>query len=138
MWPNLPFEFFVEGIPVSLQGSAISKRDWQDRVRAAARAAFPQDNWAFTEVRLAVSLLFFPAAPLDGDVDNRIKPILDGLKPNIVVDDGLFDRVVAERIAPDVDVTFANPSPVLLAAVASDQPTVYIRIDEVPLEDIQL
>jgi crossover junction endodeoxyribonuclease RusA len=138
MWPDLPLEFFVVGIPVSLQGSARSKKEWQDRVRAAARAAIPPESWAFDAARLAVSVFYFPAEPLQGDVDNRIKPILDGMRPNVVVDDALFDRVVAQRIHPMAVVTFADPSPVLLAAMVSGEPTVYIRVDEVPLEDIRL
>jgi len=64
LWPELPIEFFVIGIPVSMQGSTRSKNDWQQRVRAAAMSAVPPGSWAITEVRLSVSIIYFPMEPL--------------------------------------------------------------------------
>ncbi len=107
-------------------------------MRDAARAAVPQGSWALSEVRLSVSIVYFPTEPLEGDVDNRIKLVLDGLQPNVLLDDSLVDRVLAHRVQPQAEVTFAEPTKVLIAALASPEPTVYIKIDEAPLEDIQL
>lgn len=136
LWPSLPIEFFVVGIPVSLQGSSASKGEWKDRVRIAAQRAVPAGSWALNDVRLAVSIVYFPVEPLEGDVDNRIKLILDGLQPHLLMDDALVDRIIVQRIHPQIEVTFADPTAVLIAAMASPDPTVYIRIDEAPLENI--
>lgn len=136
LWPSLPIEFFVVGIPVSLQGSTASKGEWKERVRTAAQSAVPAGSWALSEVRLAVSIVYFPVEPLEGDVDNRIKLILDGPQPHLLLDDALVDRIVVQRIHPQIEVTFAEPTSVLIAAMASSDPTVYIRIDEAPLENI--
>jgi crossover junction endodeoxyribonuclease RusA len=136
LWPSLPIEFFVVGIPVSLQGSSASKGEWRDRVRTAAQGAVAAGSWALSEVRLAVSIVYFPVEPLEGDVDNRIKLILDGLQPHLLLDDALVDRIVVQRIHPQIEITFEEPTAVLIAAMASPDPTVYIRIDEAPLENI--
>lgn len=39
--PDLPFEFMVEGIALSLQASNASRAIWRGKVEAAARAALP-------------------------------------------------------------------------------------------------
>lgn len=139
MWPQLPIEFFVVGTAVSFQNaSTASRTEWKDRVRNAGLAAIPAGSWALVDIRLSVSIVHFPADPAPGDLDNRIKLILDALAPTILLDDDLIDRVITQRIPPDTDVTFKEPSDILLAAMASPDPTVYIKIAEVSLEDIPL
>jgi crossover junction endodeoxyribonuclease RusA len=138
MWPTLPIEFYVVGTPVSLQNATAKSRDeWRGKVRDAALAVIPLGSWALSDIRLSVSIAYFPAE-VQGDVDNRIKLILDGLKPYIVLDDELVDRVVMQRIVPESGASFHDPTAVLVEAMANEQPTVYIRIDEAPLEGIWL
>ena len=139
MWPQLPIEFVVVGTPVSHQNTTPQSRNaWKDRVRNAALASIPEGSWALANVRLVVSMIYLPTEPMAGDLDNRIKLILDALAPTVILDDTLVDRIVAQRIDPAADATFLEPSDTLIEAMAMNDPTVYIRIAEVSVEDIRI
>lgn len=86
--------------------------------------------WAFDKIRLSIDLLFFQDDELPGDLDNYLKLIIDGLVPHIMLDDDCIDRIWAQRFWPGESVPPALQTEVLLRAVASEQPTVYIRLSE--------
>src|SRR5438045_567157 len=90
-----PLEIFIEGVPVSLQGSAKSRERWRAMVHATARKRQQAtDELGFLEDRaLAVTIYYFPSAPMEGDIDNIVKPILDGLAGVAYFDDGAVERV---------------------------------------------
>jgi hypothetical protein len=139
VWPALPIEFAIVGTPVSHQNTTPATRDaWKERVLRAALSAVPAGNWSLVDVRLSVSILYFPVEVMTGDLDNRIKLILDALVPAIMMDDRLIDRIVAQRVDPATDVSFFEPTDTMIAAMANEEPTVYVRISEVPLEDIRI
>jgi Holliday junction resolvase RusA-like endonuclease len=139
VWPALPIEFAVVGTPVSHQNATAQTRDaWKDRDLRAALAVVPADSWSLVDLRLSVSILYFPVETMTGDLDNRIKLILDALVPTIMTDDRLIDRIVAQRVDPDSEVSFFEPSETMVAAMANEEPTVYIRIGELSLEDIRI
>ena len=69
---------------------------------------------------------------MTGDLDNRIKPILDALTGPVYLDDRLLDRLVVQRFAPSERCRIRDPSPTLVAAIWAGEPMVYIRIDEDP------
>ncbi|MFN4088122.1 MAG: RusA family crossover junction endodeoxyribonuclease [Alphaproteobacteria bacterium] len=127
--PDLPLEFLVPGIALSLGASTTSRNAWKDRIRSSAQPSLPQDHWALT-VPLAVTIYLFPDGPLAGDVDNRVKPILDALSRFIYVDDRVVERVVVQKFEPDSGFPFENPSPTLLKALHSDTPVVYLRLTD--------
>ena len=137
MWPNLPIEFNVVGTPVSLQSeNARARTEWKARVLAAARSVIEDGSWAYDETRLSVTMFYFPQGEMQGDVDNIVKLTLDALVPNIYLDDSLIDRVLVQRFSPDADFSFASPSNALAIAVAMDEPVLFIKISEVPLEEL--
>jgi crossover junction endodeoxyribonuclease RusA len=137
MWPDLPLEFNVIGTPVSFQSdNPRAKQDWQSNVLAAAQATVEPGSWAFDSSRLSVTMFYFPQAPLPGDLDNIVKLILDALMPNIYIDDSLIDRLVVQRFDPSGTYTFASPSDTLVAAMATPDPVLYVRLAEVSFEDI--
>ena len=137
MWPNLPIEFNVVGTPVSLQSeNARARTEWKARVLAAARSVIEDGSWAYDETRLSVTMFYFPQGEMQGDVDNIVKLTLDALVPNIYLDDSLIDRVLVQRFSPDADFSFASPSNTLAIAVAMDEPVLFIKISEVPLEEL--
>jgi hypothetical protein len=127
-----PLEVVVDGVPLSLQASPASRGAWSAKVRAAALARRQEtyelgllDNRA-----LSVTIFYFCAAPMEGDVDNIIKPILDGLIVAAYLDDGVVERVVAQKFEPDVDWQFAEPTTQLAVALDRGPPVVYIRVDD--------
>jgi hypothetical protein len=137
VWPELPIEFNVVGTPVSCQAENTKARvEWKYKVLAAAQNVVEQGSWAYDETRLSVTMFYFPQGQMQGDLDNIVKLTLDALVPNIYLDDCLIDRVLVQRFSSDDDFSFASPSGTLAAAVALDEPVLYIRIAEVPSEEL--
>jgi crossover junction endodeoxyribonuclease RusA len=100
---RFPVEFVVEGTPVSLQARGRrrkSLREWQARIRETSRTALPEGHLA-TESPIAATLYYFPAVPMQGDIDNIVKPILDALSKHIYLDDHQVHRVLVQKFEPD-------------------------------------
>jgi hypothetical protein len=131
MTPELPFEFTVSGIAVSLQASSASREAWKGRIRDAAQAAAPEGAWAL-DVPLEVTIFFLSGDTMIGDLDNRIKPILDAMTGPVYIDDSLVDRLVVQRFVPSEACRILNPSLALIAAIGAGEPTVYIRVNDQP------
>lgn len=137
MWPELPIEFLVVGTPVSLQSSNTNARDgWKALVLSAAEDEVDGGSWAFDEQRLSVTMFYFPQAEMQGDVDNIVKLTIDALVPRIYLDDSLVDRVLVQRFYPEHSATFESPSEKLLKALATKEPVLFVKIDEVRLEGV--
>jgi len=134
--PEFPLEFIVLGTPVSFQSpNKKSKKEWKERVKAASRAVLPDGHWA-TRRRLAVTLLYFPDGPMDGDIDNIVKLVMDALNRHIYMDDKQVERLVVQKFEPDNVFGFTSPSPTLEAALRGDKPLLYVRISDRPFEDL--
>lgn len=127
--PPLPLEFVVPGTAMSAQASSASKDAWKARIRAAARGALPEDHWMLT-APLAVTIYLFPDGPLAGDVDNRVKPILDAMTRFVYDDDRLIERIVVQKFEPGRVFPFQNPSASLLKALDADRPVLYVRLTD--------
>lgn len=82
------------------------------------------------ERQLAATIFYFPSDPMAGDVDNIVKPILDGLKGVAYLDDQVIERVLVQKFEPDSGWEFLDPSERPAAALAMEPPVVYIRIDD--------
>ena len=92
---TLPFEFTVEGPPVSLQGNPTRRAAWKSKVAAAATAAMPIGASLVTEdVELSV-IYYHESATLD--MDNMVKPIQDALIGIVYSDDSCVSDVSARR-----------------------------------------
>ena len=121
-------ELIIEGIPASLQSSALSRARWKERVQRAAREAILEEDEIFDECR--VILVFFYFGSTDLDVDNIIKPVSDALCAIAFGD----DKLVSEWVSCKTDLErteIRDPPPV--AAVLEDwlaakQPFVYVCV----------
>jgi hypothetical protein len=65
-----------------------------------------------------------------GDVDNIVKPIVDGLIRIAYLDDNDVERVTVQKFEPQVEWSFASPGEQLAAALDYAPPVVYIRVDD--------
>jgi crossover junction endodeoxyribonuclease RusA len=131
-----PLEFVVSGTPVSFQAArAESKAEWKLRVRDASRQALPEDYFA-SEGRIAVTLFYFPAAAMQGDLDNIVKLVLDALSAHIYVDDGQVERILVQRFEPGNVFEFASPTAALADALSRQKPVLYVRISDRPFEEL--
>jgi hypothetical protein len=79
---------------------------------------------------VAVTIYYFPAAPMEGDIDNIVKPIMDALIRVAYMNDKDVERVAAQKFEPEVEWDFADPSDQLAAALDIDPPVIYVRVDD--------
>ena len=126
----MEFEFALEGPPVSLNARDGSPRArkryqrWKETIREEARKSWPsqepsRDNQVAVEIRV-----FYTEIP--PDVDNIIKPILDGLQQVAFIDDRQVWHVVSQRIA--LTTTLEDPSTILTAALEKFDEVVQIKV----------
>ena len=123
----LPFEFVVDGPPVSQQTRRRARLPpWRADVLAAATIRWPSGD-APAEEPVSVEIThFYEGAP--GDVDNIIKPILDAIKGLVLADDSLVTDVVCRR-RPLAGPFMADPvSPVLADGLAGNREFLHVRV----------
>jgi crossover junction endodeoxyribonuclease RusA len=133
---KFPIEFVVEGTPVSLQRKRRSSVDqWKAQIIDASRAVLPQGHFA-TSAALAITLFYFPANPMEGDLDNIVKPILDALDRHIYMNDRQIHRILVQKFELEQSFEFGSPSPTLQDALNKPRPMLYIRIADDPFEDM--
>ncbi|TGD97102.1 RusA family crossover junction endodeoxyribonuclease [Methylobacterium nonmethylotrophicum] len=127
-----PLAFFINATPLSLKAKAASRARWSETVRHAARARIDAtDELGFVqEGPFSLTIYYFPSAPMVGDVDNIVKPIMDALIHLAYNDDRSIERVLVQKLEPGVDWSFAQPSAQLTGALLIAPPVVYIRIDD--------
>lgn len=133
---TFPIEFVVFGTPISLQGSAKSKRAWKAQVKEASYDALPEGHFWF-EGEVSVTIFYFPETTMEGDIDNLAKMIIDTLSGHILKSDRQVARVVIQRFNPDAIFAFSDPSDKLVEALTSEEPTVFIRVSSDVTEDLQ-
>lgn len=132
---EFPIEFSVFGTPISSQGSSRSKKAWKGDVKEASYQALPQGH-CWHEGEVSVTIYYFSAAPMVGDVDNLIKMTIDALVGHILKDDKQVARIVIQKFEPDSVFAFNNPSEALAQCLASEDPSVYIRISTDVYEEL--
>jgi crossover junction endodeoxyribonuclease RusA len=127
-----PLEIFIERVPVSLQASSKSQKRWMGEVAEATRERQRETyELGFLDNRpLAATIYYFPNAPMEGDIDNIIKPIMDGLKGVAYLDDKVVERVIVQKFEPEGGWEFSAPSDQLAAALDTSPPVVYVRVDD--------
>ena len=103
-------------------------------MQSAARATLPEGAWLLNE-RLAIAIYLFPDGALLGDIDNRVKPVLDALNRCVYVDDRLVERLIVQKFEAAHPAFFRNPSAVLAHALDSKKPLLYVKISREFHED---
>ena len=133
---EFPIEFVVYGTPISLQSSPKSKRDWKEKVKEASYGALPEMHFWF-EGEVAVTIYYFPATTMEGDIDNIAKMIIDALGGHILKSDRQVARVVVQRFNPEAVFEFSDPSEQLVEALTSEDPSVFVRVSSDVTEELQ-
>ena len=67
---------------------------------------------------------------MQGDVDNIVKLVLDGLSNCVFIDDRQIERVVVQKFEPDKIFAFADPSTILLQALNAEHARLYVKITD--------
>jgi crossover junction endodeoxyribonuclease RusA len=132
---EFPIEFLVHGTPVSLSAKrAKSRSEWKARVRSASTYVLPHPHFA-SNGRMAVTLYYFPHEPMQGDLDNIIKPVLDALSRHIYLDDRQVERIVVQKFELGNQFDFGNLSARLAEAFKVERPVLYVRVATNPFEE---
>lgn len=127
---RFPVEFLVNGTPVSQQAKrTASLEEWKQNVKDASRVALPDGHFA-TDRRVSITMFYFPDGPMQGDIDNIVKPILDALCKHVYVDDRQVDRIWVQKFERGRDVVISSPSPVLAEALQGKTPLLYLRLSD--------
>jgi crossover junction endodeoxyribonuclease RusA len=134
---NFPIEFIVQGTAVSSQAKrARSKAEWKARIKKASSDALPDDDYFLAQERVSITLFYFPAGSMQGDIDVIAKPVLDALCNHIYQDDKQVERLVVQKFEPGNVFPFASPCLVLSEALAGRTPLLYIRVSDRPFEEL--
>lgn len=67
---------------------------------------------------------------MQGDVDNIVKPIADGMLAVIYPNDRVIERITVQKFEPGVDTVFRSLTPTLRRAIETEPPVLYIRTDD--------
>jgi crossover junction endodeoxyribonuclease RusA len=128
----LPFEFTVEGPPVSYQSRNRTRlRAWRLQVRDAAAQRWSGPILADVALRIVVTY-YHEGRAIRMDNDNLLKPIQDALIGLVYVDDRqLTDTSVRKT---DIDGLFyiRGASSILLEAFAVGSEFLHIQIEAAP------
>ncbi len=104
-------------------------------MKVASKTAMPDPHFASDE-RVAVTLFYLPNEPMQGDIDNIVKPILDALSQHIYLDDSQVERVVVQKFEPGNVFSFQQPTDTFLMALNGTKPVLYVRVSNNPAEDL--
>ena len=128
-----PIEFVIRDTPRSHQSAnAKGKELWKRKVgaMASAHARTLRELFYIDHRPLAATIFYFPPTKMEGDVDNIVKLIIDGMKTVIYPDDRVLERIVVQKFEPGVEVVLNSLTPMLERAAETDPPVIYIRIDD--------
>jgi crossover junction endodeoxyribonuclease RusA len=131
----LPFEFVVEGVPVSAQAKN-SLKWWKQKVFDAAKLAWPSTDAPIKDEMQVVITYFYDLFPV-GDTDNIIKPIQDALIGLIYTDDHQIADIRARRLDVRIIYPEQNVSPIVKVALDKKQSFVHIKLNA-PLDKMRL
>ncbi len=89
-------EFLVSVTPVSSQSARSESREaWKAHVRSASVMSLPSPHLA-SEDRMSLTLYYLPKGPMQGDIDNIVKLVIDTLSEHVHIDDSQVDRIVVQ------------------------------------------
>ena len=123
---SIPFEFVIDGPPVSQQTRRRSLvREWRQEVQSVAEQNWDADPPLVGEVTVSITY-FFEGASLD--VDNMPKPILDALKGLVYSDDSQVTDLLCRKRDLNGDLQIQDPSLVLLATLRRSEQFLHIMV----------
>lgn len=128
---TLPFEFTVEGPPLSHQTRDQTKlKAWQSKVRAAAA-----NTWTVKPVRQRLRFkvaYYHEDETIVFDLDNMVKPIQDALNGLIYIDDRQITYTDIAKMPIDDPFRIRGVSMTLLQAFSSGKVFLHVRVEEAP------
>jgi crossover junction endodeoxyribonuclease RusA len=125
---ELPLELVLRGVATSQQASTKSRQRWLERLRTAVKAE-KRASAFLVEGPVVVTIFVFPDAPMRGDLDNILKPILDAFTSTVYVDDGQVERIWVQKFEPGRAARMPDSTPRLAEALSMDGPRLYVKVE---------
>ncbi len=124
----LPFEFTIQGPPVSHQTRNRARlQQWKHDVKAAAQSRIPAGVTPVPDpVQITITYYYEGDSP---DVDNIIKPIQDGLNGVVFIDDAQVAETKSRKRPLNGSYQIKGASGVLLQGFATAVGFLHIRIE---------
>jgi len=125
----IPFEFVVEGPPISLQTKNRGNlQAWKDRVLDSARLKWPNTDSPLTEenLKLTVTYYYEDACP---DVDNIIKPIQDALVNLVYNNDSQISDTRSKKRNINKPFRVKGMSQVLAQGFVLDKEFLHVKVE---------
>ena len=133
----LPFEFVIDGPPVSQQTRRAEKRrDWISKVENEAKSHWPEDELPVVD-SIMVKITYFYEENVSPkiDVDNMSKPILDALKGVVFTDDSqVTDLLCRKRKSENIRVEIS--SDILLNQLDQGNEFLFIVVQDAPDQEV--
>jgi Holliday junction resolvase RusA-like endonuclease len=129
----LPFEFIVDGPPVSHQTRHPARlRAWQATVRTAAVQRWPANTPPYTS-RLKLTVIYYhDGVAVRMDNDNMVKPIQDALNGLIYADDRQITDTYVRKTDLNGSFRVRGMSPVLAEGFCRGNEFLFVRIELAP------
>ena len=129
----LPFEFIVDGPPVSQQArNRASLQAWKKTVRQEAARRWPQGQLPFTENLHIIVVYYHEMLKVRIDNDNMVKPIQDALTGLVYVDDSQITDTEVRKTNLDGSFRVRGMSVVLAEGFCRGTEFIYVRVEESP------
>ena len=124
-----PFEFIINGPPVSLQTKRRQRlQQWKTDVANAARS-YLQPGSAPSTARLAIKITYYYEGSTP-DVDNIIKPIQDALVGLVYVDDNQIMETASRKKDINSAYRIKGASPVIVEGFVNGVDFLHIKVIE--------
>ena len=131
----LPFEFVVDGPPVSQQARRRERlRSWRTFVREEAEKRWRRGDPP-TAKPVMFSVTYFYDA-VDVDVDNIVKPIQDALEDLVYFDDVQVTDVLSRKRNLNSNFRIRGASDVLTEGLSRGNSFLYVKIEEAPNQEV--
>lgn len=129
----LPFEFTVDGPPISHQTRHPARlRAWKQSVRDAAAKSWPGDIAPVT-AHLKITVMYYhDGATVRLDNDNLLKPIQDALNGLVYEDDRQITDTVVRKTDLNGSFRVRGMSLVLAQGFSRGNEFLYVRIELAP------
>lgn len=127
----LPFEFTIEGPPLSHQTrNRQNLQNWKSQVSTAAQNALADDvEPTLDNVSVTITYYYEDTSP---DVDNIIKPIQDALIGIVFVDDDQVVDTKSRKRSLNGSFRIRGASAKLLLAFSEGKNFLHIKVEEEP------
>jgi crossover junction endodeoxyribonuclease RusA len=131
----LPFEFVIQGPPVSQQTRRRARlRAWIEELKEAIVDRWPADEPpTLGPIRVIITHIYVEVAV---DLDNLAKPVLDALKGLVYQDDGQVTDIAMRKRDLARSLRIVSPSEMLLEALRRDAEFLHVLVEEAPDQEL--